>query len=147
MSKNKKIIFFSSENYHFYSSEKCCLLHGRVFVMVPDPRGPEGHMPPPPQRGRERHKKQQLFCHVLLKEKVRGHRQSCDPGLQMMGFKIPYSWIAEDITLLYPPKQNSEARWGRHLSPVPRLWGWNVAKVSQMCTLFHSVVACIANPM
>ena len=63
---------------------------------------------------------------------MKGHRQSCDPCLQMMGFKIPYSRVKEDITLLYPPKQNSETRGG-DLYPAPRLWGWNVAKMSQMC--------------
>ena len=66
--------------------------------------GPEGHVPPKEAKS--------------------------DPGLQMMGFKIPYSRVVDDITLMYPPKQNLETR---DLSPVPRLWGWNVAKMSKMC--------------
>ena len=98
-----------------------------------------------PRRGRECPKKH--FCHVLLKENVKERRKSCDLGLQIMGFKIPYCRVAEDTTIPVPSQTKLGNRGGGHLSPVPRLWGWNVAKMSQICPLFNSVVACIANPM
>ena len=55
-----------------------------------------------------------------------------DTGLQMMEFKIPCSLVTADTTLLYLSKQNSETGWGA-LIPSPKLWGWAVAKMSQMC--------------
>ena len=77
--------------------------------------GPKGCLrgtcPPPPKEA-ESAIKNNNFLSCTAERKGEGHRQSCDTGLQMMGFKIPYSWIAEDITLLYPPKQNSETRRG-----------------------------------
>ena len=66
-----------------------------------------------------------------------------DTGLQMMDFKIPCSLVVADTTLLYLSKQNSETKGGTS----PKLWGWTVAKMSQICPFFHSHVACIAKSM
>ena len=116
---------------------------------VPNPRGAWGGMrSPPPRSAREcpKNTQKQLFCHVLLIEKVRGHRQICDLDLQIMGLKIPYSRVAEDITLLYPPKQNSKTGGGA-LIPSSKAVGLEYSLDVPNVPLFHFVVACIANIM
>ena len=77
-----------------------------------------------------------------------GGAQMTDTGLQMMGFKLTCSLVTADTTLLYLSIQMSDTRGGGGTYPQSKAVGLDGSyKMSQMCPLFHSVVACIAKSM
>ena len=71
-----------------------------------------------------------------------GTDRAVTPACKGWDFKSPVIWSRRiEHCCTFPNKTRKQG------GTYPQSQAWTVAKMSQMCPLFHSIVACIANSM
>ena len=110
--------------------------------------GPEGHVPPPPEEAKsalKNDKKLFFSCTAEVKGWGGGTDRAVTPACKRCDFKSPVVWSRRIEHCCTFPNKTRKQGGGR---TYQQSQGWTVAKMSgQMCPLFHSVVAYIANSM